>query len=169
MFGLTPWKRRRGGLATAERSERLAGSLSPLARFREEFESMLEDFFGEGQSGTLSRWEPAFWSRWLSHPDLTLRETDSAYVVEAELPGFEPDDIEVKLTGNVLTIRAEHGEESEEEGERHYHAQRFYRSLTVPRGVQVDQIDARYHSGVLEIHLPKTEEARGKRIEVKPS
>ena len=88
----------------------------------------------------------------------------------ADLPGFEPGDFDVKLSGNSLTVRAEHRHQQEDEKSgASYHYGSYSRTVTLPHGVDQDKIDARYHSGVLEVHLPKTEQARGKRIEVNAS
>ena len=96
-------------------------------------------------------------------------DDENEYVLRAELPGFESDDIDVKVSGNVLTIKAEHKEEGKEENGNSHRYGSFYESFTVPQGVIGDEIDAKYHSGVLELHLPKSEKCKGKRIEVKPA
>ncbi len=168
MFSLTPWKKRRGTELSARREELADDWFAPLARFREEVDSLMKQFFGESYGErAMQRFEPTWMSNWLAARDLDVEETDKEYLVQAEIPGFEPDEIDVKMTGDVLTIRAEHKEEKEEEGERHYHYGRFFRSINIPAGVKSDDIEARYHSGVLEVSLPKTEAARGKRIEIK--
>lgn len=84
----------------------------------------------------------------------------------AELPGFEPKDFDVKVSGNMLTVRGEHRHEEKEKGSSRARYGQFCRTFTLPYGVDEQKIDARYHSGVLEIHLPKTEQAQGKRIPV---
>jgi HSP20 family protein len=70
----------------------------------------------------------------------------------------------------VLTIRAEQKKESDEKKEGYSVSERrLQRSLTLPAGTNPDRVEARYRNGVLELHLPKTEESRGRRIEVKTS
>jgi HSP20 family protein len=91
-------------------------------------------------------------------------------VVRAEAPGFEATDFDVQVSGDVLTIRAEHKEESREGGEGGPAESRygcFERWVTLPGGTDRDKVEARYRNGVLEVHLPKTPEAQGRRIEVK--
>ena len=89
-------------------------------------------------------------------------------VRHAELPGFEPEDFDIKVTGDMLTVRAEHKDEKKEKnGGSSYHYGSFTRSFSLPHGVNEQNIDARYHSGVLELRLPKTAEVCSKRIEVK--
>ena len=168
MFSITPWKKRRETELAATRPETPDDLFAPISRFRNELDSLMKHFFPESVAEeTLRRFEPNWMSNWLASHELDIKETEKEYVLQAEIPGFEPDEIEVKMTGDVLTIRAEHTEEKEgKEGERHYHSGRFFRSMTVPSGVRSDDIEARYHSGVLEIHLPKTQEARGKRITI---
>jgi HSP20 family protein len=175
MFNLIPWKKR-GGNVAVRRDASLGDwqyqwdrDVHPLARLREEFDTLLTRFFDDrwwedrfGPSNLLSESHPGW--NW----DLGWEDKENEYVFQAELPGFEPEDFEVKVSGNVLMVRAEHKDEKQDkDGGSSYHYGSFSRSVTLPRGVDSQKIDARYHSGVLELHLPKTEEARGKRIEVK--
>ncbi len=161
MFGLIPWKKR-----SKERGRELVPYKGhPLAELRDEFDSLFDRF--------LSRWpEPfgagfgggGFWP-------LDMEDNDQEVVVKAEVPGFEPGELDVQVSGNLLTVRAEKKEERKGKGGNgHYEEQRyrtFHRSVTLPPGTNPDQIEARYHSGVLEVHVPKSEEAKGKRIPVK--
>ena len=157
MFGkLIPWKRENGDIKAHHEDH-------PIARMRHDFEEIWDRFWDEWGSGLSHRPE----SRLLgSH--LNVEDEEKEYVLRAELPGFEPEDIDVKVSGNVLTLRAEHKEEGEDKkgngSYRRYGS--FYESFTLPQGVLSDQIDAKYHSGVLELHVPKTEECQSKRIEV---
>ncbi|HHM12341.1 MAG TPA: Hsp20/alpha crystallin family protein [Planctomycetaceae bacterium] len=164
MFSLTPWKKRQTSLPI-QREESRMDVWEPLARFREEFDALMEDFFG-GRFGELSRfvgWEPGRPGQW----DFGWEEKDDEYLLTAEIPGFEPEEIDVKLSGNVLTVRASHKEEKSDKESATYRYGEFYRTITLPSGVDTDKIDARYHSGVLEVHVPKSEEFQGRRIEVK--
>ncbi len=172
MFNLMPWKKRGGNIAV-RRDEPLAElgcdferNDYPLARFREEFDSLMHRFFDERFFGNLPSLlhEPRFDWSW----DQGWEDHEKEYVLHADLPGFEPEDFNVKVSGNVMTVRAEHKDEKKEKnGGSSYRYGSFTRTFTLPHGVDEEKIDARYHSGVLELHLPKTEEARGKRIEVK--
>ena len=177
MFSLIPWKKRRDHIAVRrdEPGRVLSGEVErdfhPLARLREEFDSLVERFFGDRWSGDRSFGNlPSLWNEprldW--NWDLGWEDKEKEYVFHAELPGFEPDDIDVKLSGNVLTVHAEHKDEKKEKnGGSRYSYGSLSRSFTLPHGVDAEKIDARYHNGVLELHLPKTKEACGKRIEVK--
>jgi len=137
----------------------------PLSRLRDEIDTLFDRFFGfqpapmERGWGTERMW------------DIDVDETDKEIRVRAEAPGFEPQDFDIRVSGNLLTIRAEHKQEKEEkhdEGrswERRYG--RFQRSMTLPAAVKAEQVDAHYRNGVLELRLPRAEEAQRKRIEVK--
>ena len=98
-------------------------------------------------------------------------ETDDEVTVKASLPGVQPDDVEISVTGNKLTIKGKSSEESEETGST-YHRQElrrgaFYRALRLPSRVDADQADATFENGVLSLRLPKAADVRPKVIEVK--
>jgi HSP20 family protein len=87
------------------------------------------------------------------------------------VPGIKPEDLDITVTKNTLTIKGEVRQEEEKEEER-YHLRerrygRFARSITLPTSVDADEIEANYENGVLTLRLPKTEEVKPKRIEVK--
>ena len=127
----------------------------------------LDRFFDEAVSN-----RPAVWSRdW----DLALDvvENDGEFVVKGSLPGIAPEELEITYTDRVLTIKGEIKEDKEvDEGQYHLRERRygaFSRSLSLPAPVDEDGIRATYEAGVLTLHLPKSEEARPKRIPVKAS
>lgn len=97
-------------------------------------------------------------------------ETEDGLVVESELPGLKPEDVEISITGNTLTIKGEFGTEKEEEGENFYMRERrfgqFQRSIALPSDVNTEAAAAKFADGVLRIQLPKTEAAKPKRIAV---
>ncbi len=102
---------------------------------------------------------------------LDVTEDEDNFCIKASLPGVNPEDIEVTVNGDVLTIRGEMKQEQQNENER-YHLRerrfgRFVRSITLPAPVKADQVDAEYHNGVLALTLPKTEEVKPKRIQIK--
>jgi HSP20 family protein len=157
MFSLVPWKKRGNdlGSVSAEPVER------QLTRLRDEFDNLVSRFWGE--------W-PSLGGDWFSRgwaPDFD--ENDREYVVRVETPGFEPADFDVQVRGDQLVIRAERKVEQKEESGTSYHHGTLYRSVPLPLGVEPDKIEARYHNGILELHLPKDEKTRGKRIAVKAS
>lgn len=104
-------------------------------------------------------------------PRMDLRETDNAFVVEADLPGMSIDDIAVHVEGTTVVIAGERkGEQASKTGNfAHFERTfgKFQRSLTLPAAVQVDAVDAKYTNGVLTVTVPKAEEAKTKRIAIK--
>src|ERR1035437_6673410 len=90
----------------------------------------------------------------------------------ADVPGLTENDIDVTVKDGVLTLRGQRKEEKEtKEGEEYYCCERwsgsFSRTLTLPPGINAEKVSASFKNGVLEIHLPKTKEAEGKKIEIK--
>jgi HSP20 family protein len=100
-----------------------------------------------------------------------MYETDDDVIVETALPGIDPEDVDISVTRNTLTIKGEtRAEEEVEEGNYVYRERRFggySRSLTLPVGVEADKAEAEYENGVLKLRLPKVEEAKPKAIQVK--
>lgn len=124
-----------------------------------------------GSSGLEVR--PPRWADWQVAPAINLVEKEDAYQITAELAGMSEDDVDVKVSNGVLTVRGEKSEEKEEE-EGDYHISerrfgRFQRSFQVPEGVDTNRIDAQMANGVLTVTLPKTAEAKKseKKIKVK--
>jgi HSP20 family protein len=93
------------------------------------------------------------------NPTVNVKETDNAIEVTAEVPGLKPEEIEVSLTGNILTLKGEKKEEKEEtKGSYHLVERRFgsfSRSFRLPMDVDRDKVQARHKDGVLTISLPK--------------
>jgi len=115
---------------------------------------------------------------WLALPGemqtlaLDVYETDDNLVVEAALPGIKPEDVDISVVGNTLSIKAEtkHEEKKEEKGKYHYQERRygaFQRTVSLPVEVHADKAEAVFENGVLKLTLPKAEEAKPKRITVK--
>lgn len=106
--------------------------------------------------------------------DLNVSETDGAYRVTAEIPGVRPEDIDIRLDDDILTIQGEKRFEREEGGDKEdFHlVERSYgtfrRSIRLPRSVDADKVHATCENGVLHVTLPKSpEEQRSRRVEVK--
>ena len=108
-------------------------------------------------------------------PAVSVEETENELILTAELPGMKPEDVDVQLENNILTIRGQRQEERTEEGEgRRYHLWErsygsFERSFTLPRTVKGDDISAEFEDGLLQVRMPKAPEARSRRIEVSGS
>jgi HSP20 family protein len=107
--------------------------------------------------------------RWM--PSLDVSETDKELIVRAELPGMDPKEIDISLTGNRLTIKGERKHEREEKKENFHLVERssgsFSRSIQLPVEVSADKIKATYKDGVLSMSMPKTAPEAFKKIEVK--
>jgi HSP20 family protein len=129
---------------------------SPFAWLQREFAPLFERAFP--MFPFEATWEP----RW----GFEMEELENEYVVRAEVPGFEASELEITLAGNVLTLRAEHRRpENEPAAERPY--ARLERALTLPPGLNLEAMEARYRNGILEVHVPRIPEAQPRRIEVK--
>jgi HSP20 family protein len=140
-----------------------------LARWDRDMERMMGDFFGRRP-----RW-PERWFRTegmeLTAPVVDLYEEKDDIVVKAELPGIEKNNIEVNLADHTLTIKGEKKKEEEIKEENYYRAERSYgsfvRTLELPKDVHTDKVKATFKDGILEVRLPKTEEAKAKEVKVK--
>ena len=106
---------------------------------------------------------------WL--PAVDVFDTKEAVVLKAELAGMNPDDIQIEIEDNVLTIKGERRFEEKVDEERYYRVERrfgsFQRSLALPQGVKAEKIGAAYDDGILTVTVPKVEVEKPKRIEVK--
>lgn len=126
----------------------------------DEFDTLFDNFFGTRVSGTEHSLMPV----------TDIYEEKDHLVVKAELPGIDPKDIDVSLEGDTLTIKAEKKEEVEEDATRHtierYYG-RYFRSMTLPYPVKEDGVKATFENGVLELRLPKIEEVKPRKIEIK--
>jgi len=104
-------------------------------------------------------------------PTWPLIDHADEIVLRADLPGLDEKDIEVTVQDGTLVIRGQRKEETEEKKEDYYYSERSYgmfaRTLTLPATVEADKVKATFKKGVLEVHLPKAKEAKGKKIEIK--
>lgn len=100
-----------------------------------------------------------------------VAENDNEYVIKATLPGVKPEDIEITYSNNTLTIKGETKEDQDMNDARYHMRERRYgsysRSVTLPSTVKSDAIEATSENGILTLRLPKTEEVKPRRIEVK--
>jgi len=98
-------------------------------------------------------------------------ETDDAVVVQSAVPGVEPEDLDISITSDTLTIKGETKAEEEVKEENYIRRERRYgsfcRSLTIPLPVVADKAEAEFENGVLTLTLPKAEEVKPKAIKVK--
>jgi HSP20 family protein len=100
-------------------------------------------------------------------PDVDLRETQDAYVLEADLPGFKQDDIDITITGDRLTISGRRERAKEEDRQyllRERPAGEFVRSFVLPTGTDSDNVRADFKEGVLMVTIPKRPEVQARKI-----
>jgi HSP20 family protein len=106
-------------------------------------------------------------------PPVDILEQDDAIRILAELPGVRPEDVQLSVEGNVLTIHGQKREPTGERAERVHRSERLYgefeRTFTLPASVDAARITAAYHAGVLTVTLPKAEHARPRRIPIAAS
>ncbi|MDH7486995.1 MAG: Hsp20/alpha crystallin family protein [Anaerolineae bacterium] len=116
------------------------------------------------------------WGRWFGAAEegflpVDVYETKDAVVVEASVPGVKPEDVDVSITGDTLTIKGETKSEKKVERENYIRQERRYgsfcRAVTLPEGLDRDKAEANFENGVLTITFPKSEEVKPKSIKVK--
>jgi HSP20 family protein len=104
-------------------------------------------------------------------PTVDISETESEYLIKAELPEVRKEDVKVMVENGVLTLQGERRQEKEEKGRRFHRVERSYgsfvRSFTLPESVDEGGVKAEYKDGVLALHLPKSEKVKPKAIDVK--
>jgi HSP20 family protein len=114
----------------------------------------------QGNGGTLRRWMPA----------MDLIETGDHFVLRADLPGMSEEDVNIEVEERVLTISGERKAEHTENKEGYHRVERafgtFSRSLTLPEGVDAEAVSASFDRGVLEVHIPKPEERKPRKISI---
>jgi len=105
------------------------------------------------------------------NPSFDVRETDSAYIIIADLPGVQEQDLEVSVAGNRITVSGKREEERRDEGDQYYAYERSYgsfaRSFTLPDGADPERVSADLKGGVLKITAPKRPEVQPKKISLK--
>jgi HSP20 family protein len=137
-----------------------------LERMRKEMDRLWDSFFEERP---IRKAEET--GEWV--PSLDVSETKNEIVVKAEIPGMGPKDIDISLSNDILTIKGEKKQEREEKEATYHFIERSYgkfvRSIRLPGEVKSDKINASHKNGVLDITLPKSEEAKKKEVKIKVS
>lgn len=104
-------------------------------------------------------------------PTVDISETDVEYLIKAEIPEVKKEDVKITLEDGVLTLQGERRHEAEEKGKKYHRVERSYgsfvRSFTLPDIVDETKVKAEFRDGILNLHLPKSEKAKPKAIEVK--
>jgi HSP20 family protein len=153
----------------------------PFAALRNEVDRLFDSFWrGMGAGGTPRREETEPRSLWrlegsfgLATPAIDVIEAEKEYRIKVELPGMDAGNVELTLSGDMLTIKGEKKDEREEKSESYHLSERrfgsFRRSFQLPRGVDRERVDASFDKGVLTVTLPKTAEAAAqqRKIDIK--
>lgn len=134
-----------------------------LARFNNYHPSMFDNWF----DNDLFNWEYNNHEAEATLPAVNIKENAAAFKVEMAVPGFDKKDFKINLDHNVLTIASEKKVENEHKNGEHYTCreysyQSFSRSFTLPDAANSDKISAKYENGILNIEIPKREEAKPK-------
>lgn len=137
-----------------------------LWNVQSEFDRFLNRFLERDASETsyrLGAWEPA----------VDISETDEEYQIHADLPGLSKDEVKINYEDGVITIRGEKKQEKEEKKKNYHRTERSYglfeRSFRLPNRVEIGKVEAKFKDGVLELRLPKAEEAKPKEIPIRIS
>ena len=158
-MNLVPWKGKRRDDDDAFGY----GLTAPVAQIRSEMERLFDGFFGTSPFGLPGAMD-------LAAPALDISETDDQVVVRAELPGVDPKEVNVMVTGDLLTVSGEKKSQNEQTGENYYVSERhfgsFQRSIRLPSHVDRDAVSANYTNGVLTIRLKKQESAKARKVKV---
>ena len=129
-------------------------------QLRREMEHGLTSQTGEESTIATSDWVPA----------VDIKETDKAFVIEADIPGVKPEDIEVHMDNGILTIKGEKETEKKDEGEDYKRVERrygsFYRRISLPDTADPESVKANSDHGVLQITVGKQEKTQPRKIEV---
>ncbi|TVQ99961.1 MAG: Hsp20/alpha crystallin family protein [Desulfovibrionales bacterium] len=132
---------------------------------------------GQRQADLFSIMEPFFASPFTTRggfekmmPAVDVSESEEAVIVNAELPGMAPEDVELHVENNYLILKGEKKAEREEKKENAVHKEcsygSFSRSIPLPAEIQADKVSAKFKNGVLKVTLPKSEKAQAKRISI---
>ena len=137
-----------------------------ISRLRSELDRVFDRFFSPHRAewGGMS-WPLGHWA-----PSVEIVDSEHEFVVRAEIPGLNPKDIELSVSGDILVLSGEKREEREQKGKSFVRSERRYgafrRTVSLPRGVDPERISARYEQGILSVHVPKSETVKPHRIEV---
>jgi HSP20 family protein len=142
---------------------------SELSRIEREAERMFGDYFRRPFWGV--SWPERFREIGFREPAIEVYEEKDDVVVKAEIPGMKKENLEINISGTLLTIKGEKKQEEEVKKKGYYYSERSYgsfmRTIDLPKEVQIDKAYANFKDGVLEVRLPKTEEAKRKEVKIK--
>ncbi len=136
-----------------------------ILEFRDEIDRLFKDFFSPWPVRRRRVRGEMVWA-----PEVDVYEDENNVVVQAELPGLKPKEVDISIAGNTLTLKGEKKGEKEEEGRNYYLVERVYgsfeRSIELPIEVDASKAKATMKDGILEVVIPKTPESKPKQIKV---
>lgn len=140
---------------------------SPITRLQSEMDRLFDRFLSDPWSGPLDLLsQPAVWA-----PSMDISENEKEVTIRTEVPGVEPRDIDINVSGSVLTISGEKKEEKEEKGENFFHSERrfgsFRRMVDLPGTVDPKRISADYTNGILTVKIQKDEKAAPRKVPIR--
>ena len=135
----------------------------------QEFEKRLSSWMGRAPMKKGGDKESMRVMEWAPLVDIT--EDDKEYLIKADLPEVKKEDVKISVQDGVLVISGERKYEKEEKGKKYHRVERSYgsfeRSFTVPADAEEEKVSAQFKDGVLQVHLPKGETAKPKRLQIK--
>jgi len=162
---LIPWRKRETRIPVRREEE------NSLLDLRNQMNRMFDTFFERAFDLSPFFGDFSFTGDFM--PQMDFSENDKEYNISVDLPGMEPEDVQISLERNALILSGEKRTEKEEKNKRYYRLERSYgsfrRVIPIPDEVEENKIDATFKNGVLKITLPKTAEAQRstKRISIK--
>jgi len=104
-------------------------------------------------------------------PRIDVSETDNEFIVEADIPGFNPDNMDVQINGNILSIRGKTEHEKEDKDKKYYRRERsygeFYREIPLPTGLDPDKAESVFKNGTLKISIPKNGQKDSRKLKIR--
>ena len=163
-FALIPWR------SKTERSDDNGGTTA-VTQFRSEIDQLFDQFFSDPFGFGLRGLSEGWTGTWV--PTLDVSESEDEVTIRAEVPGVDPEDLDISVSGDFLTLSGEKKEETEEREQSFYRSERrfgqFRRQVALPSFVDKENVSAEYKNGILVISLKKTAEAKPRRIPVNVS
>jgi len=163
-MNLIPWRRKR------KHREGPTGPEAALARLRAEIDELFERFLGEPWSAGLLDSLPM---RLGPGPRIDLIESDDEVTIKADLPGVEPEDLQIGLEGTMLVLRGQKKQQIEHRQRDYRYKERlfgsFCRTIPLPASIDPDKVEATFRNGVLTVTVAKRPEAKPKRIAIQGS
>jgi HSP20 family protein len=152
-------------MATANISRSGSGNMpvqvtDPFTALRQEMNDWISNVWG-GNGGASTSYAPA----------LDVSEKENNFELRVDIPGMDPKDLDIQVRGNTVTITGQRKDEREEKGKTWHRVERrtgsFSRTITLPCEIDEKEVAAEYTNGVLSVTLPKSEQARPRKINIK--